>query len=146
MKTTIPLHIDTADLARLRDQLPDLSKLDLSKMELPKMELPKLEGVGKTADETIDRLLGRSRMRVWPWVATGIGLVALMSAAAAAFMWFRRPPMDTSTSLPAAGTPAVSSFTDGPLTNDTATLDDLDSVRVTSPAETERIFRGDEVV
>lgn len=80
MKATIPLHIDTADLARLKDYVPDLSELDV----------PKLEHVGRAADDTIDRLLGRSRPSAWPWVATSIGLVALVGVIAAAFLWIRR--------------------------------------------------------
>ena len=80
MKTTIPLHVDTADLARLKDYVPDLSEL----------EMPKLEHVGRAADDTIDRLLGRSRPSVWPWVATSFGLVLLVGVIAAAFLWMRR--------------------------------------------------------
>ena len=80
MKTTMPLHIDSADLARLKDHMPDLTEF----------EVPKLENVGRAADDTIDRLLGRSRPSVWPWLATGIGLIALVSVIAAAFMWMRR--------------------------------------------------------
>lgn len=80
MKTTIPLHVDAADLARLKDYVPDLSEL----------EVPKLEHVGRAADDTIDRLLGRSRTTVWPWVATSLGLVLLVGVIAAAFMWMRR--------------------------------------------------------
>lgn len=80
MKTTIPLHIDSADLARLKDHMPDL----------PEFEVPKLEHVGRTADETIDRLLGRSRPSIWPWVAASLGIVALVGLIAAAFAWMRR--------------------------------------------------------
>lgn len=81
MKTTIPIHVDPADLAKFKELIPDLSEI----------ELPKLQDVGRTADETIDRLLGRSRTPVWQWIATGLGLVAVMGAIAAAFLWMRRP-------------------------------------------------------
>jgi hypothetical protein len=47
--------------------------------------------MSKTADATIDRLLGRSRAPVWPWIAAGVGLVALAGIVAAWFAWFRRP-------------------------------------------------------
>jgi hypothetical protein len=80
MQSTIPIRIDSADLARLKDRMPDLSALDL----------PRLEVVGRTADDTIDRLLGRSSARVWPWVATGIGLFAV-AGAIATYLWMRRP-------------------------------------------------------
>jgi hypothetical protein len=149
MKTTIPIHIDTADLTRLRDQMKDQVKDQLS--DLSKMELPKLEGVGRTADETIDRLLGRSRMRVWPWVASAVGLVAIVGAVSAAFMWLRRPAMTNSTAAP-LGTPEMSAFTDEPLTAGTTSLDDTGADSSTygsdsmSQPQSERIFRGDEVV
>jgi hypothetical protein len=57
--------------------------------------MPKMEQVGKTADETIDRLLGRSKAPVWPWVAAGIGLVALAGIVAAYFAFWRRPSWET---------------------------------------------------
>jgi len=83
MTTTNKLHIDAPDLARLKDRVSDLSALDL----------PKLEVVGRTADDTIDRLLGRSRAPVWPWIATGIGLIAILGAIAT-YLWMRRPLTD----------------------------------------------------
>jgi hypothetical protein len=79
----------------LRDRVSklgdDLSKIDLSKVDLSKIEMPNLQDVGKGADETIDRLLGRSRASIWPWVAGGIGLVAVIGAIAAWFTYLRRP-------------------------------------------------------
>jgi hypothetical protein len=82
-------NIDEATLNDLRKRIPNLSEI----------ELPKLEGVGKTAEETIDRLLGRSKPSIWPWVAASIGLVAVISAIGAYFAWFRRstlpePPVE----------------------------------------------------
>jgi hypothetical protein len=149
MKTTIPIHIDTADLTRLRDQMKDQVKdqlSDLSKMDLSKMELPKLEGVGRTADETIDRLLGRSRMRVWPWVASAVGLVAIVGAVSAALMWIRRPAMTSSSTVPPLHTPETSAFTDDSLTSATSSFGETTGSDPMSPAQSERIFRGDEVV
>jgi hypothetical protein len=58
--------------------------------------MPSMEKVGKNADETIDRLLGRQKTPVWPWVAAGIGLVAVIGAIAAWFAWFRRPTWESS--------------------------------------------------
>src|SRR5829696_1202967 len=81
--------LDKATIDELRKKLPDLREI-----ELP--ALPKMEQVGKTADQTIDRLLGRSRAPVWPWVAAGIGLVALVGAVAAYFAWMRRPSWESS--------------------------------------------------
>jgi hypothetical protein len=89
--------IDKATIDELRRKLPNLREI-----ELP--ALPKMEQVGKTADETIDRLLGRSRAPVWPWVAAGIGLVAVIGAVAAYFAWWRRPSWDTTSEPWAAST------------------------------------------
>jgi hypothetical protein len=76
--------IDKSTIEELRKRIPDLSEI-----ELP--NLPSMKKVSKTTDETIDRLLGRSRAPMWPWIAAGIGLVALVGVVAAWFAWFRRP-------------------------------------------------------
>jgi hypothetical protein len=76
--------IDKSTIEELRKRIPDLSEI-----ELP--NLPSMKKVSKTTDETIDRLLGRSRAPVWPWIAAGIGLVAVIGIVAAWFAWFRRP-------------------------------------------------------
>jgi hypothetical protein len=80
--------IDKSTIDELRKRIPDLKEI-----ELPSM--PKMEQVGKTAEETIDRLLGRSKAPVWPWVAAGIGLVALAGIVAAYFAFWRRPAWET---------------------------------------------------
>ena len=77
-------EIDKSTVDELLKKFPDLKQI-----ELPSM--PKMEQVGKTADETLDRLLGRSKAPVWPWIAAGIGLVALVGAVAAYFAFWRRP-------------------------------------------------------
>lgn len=77
-------EIDRSTVDELRKRFPNLSEI----------ELPKLENVGKSADYAVDRLLGRSKSPVWPWVAAGIGLVAVIGAIAAYFTWFRRPTWD----------------------------------------------------
>lgn len=94
MPTIVLPDIDTATIDELRKKLPDLREI----------ELPKMEDVSKTADQTIDRLLGRSKAPVWPWVAAGIGLVAVIGAVAAYFAWWRRPTWETPTDPWAAST------------------------------------------
>lgn len=81
-------EIDKSTVDELLKKFPDLKH-----MELP--SLPKMEQVGKTADETIDRLLGRSKAPIWPWVAAGIGLVAIVGVIAAYFAFWRRPAWET---------------------------------------------------
>ncbi len=73
--------IDKATLEDLKKRIPDLSEI----------ELPKMKNMSKTADQAIDRLLGRSRGPVWPWIVAGLGVVALIGVVAAWFAWFRRP-------------------------------------------------------
>lgn len=78
-------EIDRSTVDELRKKFPNLSEI----------ELPKMENVGKSADEAVDRLLGRQKSSAWPWVAAGIGLVAVIGAIAAYFAWFRRPTWDS---------------------------------------------------
>ena len=81
-------EIDRSTVDELRKKFPNLSEI----------ELPKMEHVGKSADEAVDRLLGRQKSSAWPWVAAGIGLVAVIGAIAAYFAWFRRPTWDSTES------------------------------------------------
>lgn len=107
--------IDRSTIEELRKKIPNLSEI-----ELP--EMPSMEKVGKSADETIDRLLGRQKASVWPWVAAGIGLVAVIGAVAAYFAWLRRPTWeasdDWSTNPTTAEpmTPVTDDLTDRPAT------------------------------
>jgi hypothetical protein len=76
--------------------LPDVDRSTIDELvkrlpNLKEIELPKMENVGRDAEKAVDRLLGRSRTPVWPWVAAGIGLVALVGVIGAYFAWFRRP-------------------------------------------------------
>ena len=84
---------------RLQD-LPDLSDIDLSKLDLPRMEQVG-RAAGRSADESIDRLLGKSRNPIWPWVALGLSLAVIAGAIAAYMAWFRRAPEETT--VPATG-------------------------------------------
>jgi hypothetical protein len=107
--------IDRSTIEELKKKIPNLSEI-----ELPQM--PSIEKVGKSADETIDRLLGRQKAPVWPWVAAGIGLVAVIGALAAYFAWFRRPTWEasdtwsTTPTTPETMTPATNDLTDRPST------------------------------
>jgi len=76
--------IDRRTLDELKKRIPDLSEI-----ELP--NLPSKKEVGRTADQAIDRLLGRSRTPVWAWIAAAIGFAAVVGVVAAWFAWFRRP-------------------------------------------------------
>ena len=92
MATIVLPDIDKATIDELRKKLPDLREIELPSMK----EVSKTaKDVGQSAEETIDRLLGRNKSPVWPWVAAGIGLVAVIGAAAAYFAWWRRPAWDT---------------------------------------------------
>lgn len=80
--------IDRKTVDELLKKIPNLREI-----ELPSM--PTMQEVGKTADEQIDRLLGRSKAPVWPWVAAGLGLVAVIGAVAAYFAFWRKPAWET---------------------------------------------------
>lgn len=72
---------------RLQD-LPDLP--NLSEIDLPRMERVG-RNAGRNADETIDRLLGRTRNPIWNWLAVGLGLAIVAGLIAAYMAWMRRP-------------------------------------------------------
>lgn len=82
--------IDRSTIDELKKKIPNLTEI-----ELP--EMPSMEKVGKNADQAIDRLLGREKASMWPWVAAGIGLVAIVGAIAAYFAWLRRPTWEADT-------------------------------------------------
>lgn len=107
--------IDRSTIEELKKKIPNLSEI-----ELP--EMPSMQKVGKSADETIDRLLGRQKAPVWPWVAAGIGLVAVIGALAAYFAWFRRPTWesnDTWSTTPTTPASSPSMTPDSDLTDPT---------------------------
>jgi hypothetical protein len=109
MTAVVLPDIDRSTVEELRKKIPNLSEI-----ELP--NLPTLKEVGKTADQTIDRLLGRSRAPVWPWIAAGIGLMAVVGIIAAYIAWFRRPTWegtrDAWSAEPASPETGSSSLTD----------------------------------
>ena len=107
--------IDKATIDELRKKLPDLREIELP---TKKNVSQTAKDVGKTADETIDRLLGRSKAPVWPWIAAGLGLVAVVGAIAAYFAWWRRPSWETPSEPWAASTTP-----DDELTNSTPATD-----------------------
>jgi hypothetical protein len=76
-------NIDRSTLEDLKERMPSLRLSDI--------ELPSMEHAGRQADQTIDRLLGRSRFPVWPWIAAGIAIAAIVGTAAALLSWNRRP-------------------------------------------------------
>jgi hypothetical protein len=123
--------IDRSTIDELKKRIPDWSEIDLN--------LPSAKDVGKSADQAIDRLLGRSRRPVWPWVAAAIGLVAIGGVVAAWFAWFRRPAWQGASFGGGAG-----SDSGGPSINDTwptsepslsTGLDDVDAAGSTLGGE-----------
>lgn len=82
--------IDRSTIDELKKRIPNLSEIELT-LPSRKDVSRTAKDVGKSADETIDRLLGRKRMPIWPWIAAGLGLAAVIGVVAAWFAWFRRP-------------------------------------------------------
>ena len=86
--------IDRRRLERIRDRLTPLRAMDLSDVEVPGFDqlVEQLEQVGKQAERTRDRLTGRSRQSIWPRLAIGLGLLALVGLAVVVFGSSRRSP------------------------------------------------------
>lgn len=102
--------------------LPDID-LDALRKAIPSLadvELPSIEEAGRKADETIDRLLGRSRTPIWPWLAVGAVIVAVVGSIAAVFSLNRR----------SAWTPVDEPMATGPSTGITPTEASLMSTPV----------------
>lgn len=112
--------------------LPDLDRatVDTIRKRISDFELPtrpRMEKVGKTADKTLDRFLGQpQKPPVWPWIAAGISLVAVVGVIAAYFTWLRRPSWESS----------VDPWT-GPTSLDTESLgtDDVTDMSASSPGQ-----------
>jgi hypothetical protein len=75
------------DVEELRKRIPSLAEIDL----------PSMQQAGMRAEETIDRVLGRSKMPIWPWIA-GFVVIAVIGSIAATFGWHRRSSWRTSES------------------------------------------------
>jgi hypothetical protein len=75
-----------------------LPHVELRDVELPDVELPTMSEVRQGAAETIDKLLGREKMPIWPWVVLSVVLLGLIGSIAGAFAWNRRstemPPLN----------------------------------------------------
>ena len=71
--------------------LPDVDFDELKKKipSLANIELPSMQEAGRKADETIDRVLGRGKTTIWPWIA-GLAVVAVIGSIAALFGWTHR--------------------------------------------------------
>src|SRR5260221_4344249 len=81
--------VDRRTLERIRDRLTPLTAMDLSEIDLPG-----LDQVGRQAERARDRLTGRSRRSIWPRLAIGLGLLALVGLAVAIFGSNPRRPWD----------------------------------------------------
>jgi hypothetical protein len=79
--------VDRRQLERIRGRFTPLTAMDLSDIELPG-----LDQVGRQAERARDRLTGRSRRSIWPRLAIGLGLLALVVLAVAIFGSSRRNP------------------------------------------------------
>lgn len=93
--------VDRRTLERIRDRLTPLTAMDLSDIDLPGLdEVAKqldqvgkqFDQVGKQAGRARDRLTGRSRRSIWPRLAVGLGLLALVGLAIVVFGSSRRSP------------------------------------------------------
>ncbi len=86
--------IDARTLEQLRKHLPknirSFSAIEIPSFEMPSVDLPSMKDAGRKADQTLDRLLGRSKAPVWPWIAAGVLVAALVGTIAAVFTWNRR--------------------------------------------------------
>ena len=93
--------IDRKTIEELKKRIPDLTEIELNLPTRKELEKAAKDAgktarvVGKSTEDTIDRLLGRKRAPVWPWVAAGIGLAAVVGVIAAWFAWFRRPTWES---------------------------------------------------
>lgn len=112
--------LDKATIDDLRKKFADLREIELPSMK----EVSKTaKDVSNTAEETIDKLLGRSKAPVWPWIALGLGVVAVIGAIAAYFTWWKRPTWET----PAEPWAASTTDDDLPVTTEPTDLSENDT-------------------
>jgi hypothetical protein len=93
MATIVLPDVDRSTIDELRKHLPNLAEV----------EIPKMEDLGRQADETIDRLRGRSRTPSWPWwawIATALGVMAIVGGIAYLMTWRRSSSWSASTTDP----------------------------------------------
>jgi hypothetical protein len=83
--------IDRRKLERIRDRLTPLTAMDLSDIDLPELDQIGRQ-IGRQAERARDRVTGRSRRSIWPRLALGLGLLALVGVAIAIFGSSRRSP------------------------------------------------------
>ena len=86
--------VDRRTLERIRDRLMPLTAMDFSDLGLPGLDevARQLDQVGKEAERARNRLTGRSRRSIWPRLAVGLGLLALVGLAVMVFGSNRRSP------------------------------------------------------
>ena len=86
--------VDRRKLERIRDRLTPLTAMDLSDLDLPGLDQlgKQLDQFGDQAERARDRLTGRSRPSIWPRLAIGLGLLALIGLAVVIFGSSRRSP------------------------------------------------------
>jgi hypothetical protein len=103
--------------------LPDLDFDELRKRipALAEIELPSMQDAGRRADEAIDRVLGRPRMSIWPWIA-GFVAVAIVGSIVAMVGWNRRSVSSEPTDF-------------GSMTPEPTGLSHADGSLMTSPAD-----------
>src|SRR5262245_40092882 len=82
--------IDRSTIDEMKKRFPDLSEIELNLPSRGDVRRT-ANDITRTADAAIDRLLGRTRAPIWPWIAAGVGLAAVLGIVAAWFAWFRRP-------------------------------------------------------
>jgi hypothetical protein len=111
MTAVVLPEVDRSTIDDLRKRLPNLREIELPNLKeldlsgLKELELPKMESVGRNADAAVNKLLGRSRRPVWPWLAAGLGLAAAAGIIGAYFAWFRRPAWEATTTGTTASEP-----------------------------------------
>jgi len=103
--------IDRSTLEDLKKRMPTLhlSEIELPSMDLPSLGLPSMDHAGRQAERAagraVDRLLGRSRPSILPWLAAAIGIAAIVGTAAALLTWYRKPGWLSRTSDAGSGLP-----------------------------------------
>jgi hypothetical protein len=134
--------VDRRKLERIRDRITPLTAMDLSDIELPGLDqlVAQFDYVERQAGRARDRLTGRSRRPIWPRLAIGLGLLALVGLAVVVFGSSRRSPwsmtdddLEDGPDLPFDTPPADLAET---------TLNEPSGLAETSPSEPETASMG----